>query len=103
MATRSDIFATLGRITVHFATLEAQLEEGLCILANNENPAIAATILERATLARKVQLLERLIKFKATVMAEQASQERHEAELDRLKQHNAFMKQFTAKFLNHST
>ena len=64
MTTRADIFQTLGRIAVLFSTLEAELEESLCIMANEDNPMLAATLLIRTPLERKLQLLEQVAKFK---------------------------------------
>lgn len=65
---QGDIFQTLGRISVHFSTLEAQLEESLCVLANEEAPMLAATLLERSSFARKLELLEKIAKFKGRVL-----------------------------------
>jgi hypothetical protein len=66
--TRADIFQTLGRIAVQFATLEAELEGSLCVLANEENPMLVATLISRSSSVRKVDLLEHIAKFKGKVI-----------------------------------
>jgi hypothetical protein len=65
---RGDIFQTLGRISVHFSTLEGQLEESLCVLANEEAPMLAATLLGRSSFARNLELLENIAKFKGRII-----------------------------------
>jgi|GEM_PF-6736049 len=62
--TRGDVFQTMGRIAVQFAMLETQVAEGLCLLANDENPVLVACLLETSNFARNVDLLNKLAKSK---------------------------------------
>jgi hypothetical protein len=58
----------LGRVSVLFSTLEAELGELLCALLDQEEPLLAATVLEHTTFARTLDLLEKVARFKDTVV-----------------------------------
>ena len=64
MATRGNIFETLGRVSVLFSTLEAELGGLLCLLAHKEEPLVAATLLEGIAFSRIIDLLEKIAPFK---------------------------------------
>lgn len=68
MILREEVFGMLGRVSVLFATLEAELGDLLCALAHPEEPLLAATLLERVSFGRTLQLLEEVAHFKGTAI-----------------------------------
>ncbi len=66
MIARGDIFKILGRVSVLFSTLEAEIAELLCVLVHQEDPMLAATVLERSPFARNLELLKKVARFRDT-------------------------------------
>ena len=64
MIARGDIFKILGRVSVLFSTLEAEIAELLCVLVHQEEPMLAAVVLERNSFARNLELLEKVAPFR---------------------------------------
>lgn len=72
---RRDIFETLGRVSVYFSTLEAELSEVLCVLVDREDEMLVATLIEGSTFSRTLDLLKKVARFKDAIL---------EARIDRL-------------------
>lgn len=62
--TKREIFSAIGRVSVLFSSLEAELEDLLCILADPEDPMLAATLVEGVSFAKILELLKKVVRFK---------------------------------------
>jgi len=68
MVTRANIFEILGRLSVLFSTLDAEVQTLLCLLVSKEDFMMAASLLEGITFARTLDSLEKVSRFQDTVM-----------------------------------
>jgi hypothetical protein len=53
-------------VSVLFSTLEAEIAKLLCVLVHQEEPMLAATVLERNSFARNLELLKKVARFRDT-------------------------------------
>ena len=66
MVARDDIFKIVGRVSVLFSTLEAEIAKLLCMLVHQERPMLAATVLERNSFGQNLALLKKIAPFQDT-------------------------------------
>jgi hypothetical protein len=68
MITRANFFEILGRLSVLFSTLEAEIQTLLCRLLSKKDFMMAATVLEGNGFARTLILLKKASQFQDAVL-----------------------------------